>query len=95
MVVESFPSNINCWGAVAFEKIILAFKTYLPVLVFTNTGKYVLHAKTETKIIFGTSLYSFLKNYSTSASNIQIKKYSDHSFYNCLPLNKTWYLPQD
>ena len=51
--------------------MILPCKTYLPViLVYHLFGKYILLAKTETKIIFGTLFYAILKDYSTSESNI-------------------------
>ena len=60
MIVESFPENISCWGAVVFEKRVKQ----------CNENTFL-----QAKIIFVSwslrrKLYSWIVNYSTSASSI-------------------------
>ena len=69
MIVESFWKKITCWGTVAFEKWV----TQCHENMFNMLTEF---SSLEMKIIFVT----FLKNYSTSASNILWDAFNHHYF---------------
>lgn len=58
-------------------------------IYYTKTGKYILPAKTETKIIFVTPFYFYthLKNYSTSANNILREAFYCHYLHTVMTVS--------